>query len=61
MKKIILGIICLLSFSMYSQNRYELLDEGKEKFFLSDSISKLVQSGLITTHPIVVINGKPFR
>lgn len=61
MKKIILGIICLLSFSMYSQNRYELLDEGKEKLFLSDSISKMAQSGLITNQPIVVINGKPFR
>lgn len=61
MKKIILGIICLLSFSMYSQNRYELLDEGQEKFFLSDSISKMAQSGLITNQPIVVINGKPFR
>lgn len=61
MKKIILGIICLLSFAMYSQNRYELLDEGKEKLFLSDSISKMAQSGLITNQPIVVINGKPFR
>ncbi len=61
MKKVILGIIILLSFSIYSQNRYELLENGKEKFFLTDSISKMAQSGLITNQPIVVINGKPFR
>ena len=61
MKNIILGIISLFSFSIYSQNRYELLDKGKEKLFLSDSISKMAQKGLITNQPIVVINGKPFR
>jgi len=61
MKKVILGIITLLSFSTYSQNRYELLDNGYEKLFLRDSISKMAQSGLITNQPIVVINGKPFR
>src|SRR3970282_2967614 len=61
MKKVILGTIILLAFSIYSQNRYELLENGKEKFFLTDSISKMAQSGLITNQPIVVINGKPFR
>jgi hypothetical protein len=61
MKNIILSIISLLSFSMYSQDRYELLDKGKEKLFLSDSISKMALKGLITNQPIVVINGMPFR
>jgi hypothetical protein len=61
MKKIILGIITLLSISIYSQNRYELLENGKEKLFLTDSISKMAQNGLITNKPIIVINGKPFR
>ena len=61
MKKIIFGIITLLSFTIYSQNRYELLDNGREKFFLTDSISKMTQIGLITNQPIVVINGTPFR
>ncbi|MGO4906689.1 hypothetical protein [Flavobacterium sp. W20_MBD1_R3] len=61
MKKIILGIITLLSISIYSQNRYELLENGKEKLFLTDSISKMAQNGLITNQPIIVINGKPFR
>ena len=61
MYKICLVIFSLLSFSMYSQSRYELLDKGKEKLFLTDSISKLAQNGLITNQPIVVINGKPSR
>lgn len=61
MKKVILGFVVLLSLSTYSQNRYELLDKGKEKLFLSDSISKLAESGLIKNQPIVVINGTPFR
>lgn len=61
MKKLLVGIISILSFSIYSQNRYELLENGKEKLFLSDSISKMAESGLITNHPIVVIDGKPFR
>lgn len=61
MKKIIFGIFTLLSFTIYSQNRYELLDNGMEKFFLTDSISKMTQIGLITNQPIVVINGTPFR
>lgn len=61
MKKVILGFVVLLSLSTYSQNRYELLDKGKEKLFLSDSISKMAESGLIKNQPIVVINGTPFR
>lgn len=61
MKKIIFGIFTLLSFTIYSQSRYELLDNGMEKFFLTDSISKMTQIGLITNQPIVVINGTPFR
>ena len=61
MKKVILAIITLLSFSTYSQNRYELLDKGKEKLFLSDFISKMVESGSITNQPIVVLDGKPYR
>ncbi|POY41113.1 hypothetical protein C3L50_00875 [Flavobacterium alvei] len=61
MKKTISTIILLLSFSIYSQNRYELVDEGKDKLFLSDSISKMAVKNLITDKPIVVIDGKPFR
>lgn len=61
MKKIALIIVSLLSFSMYSQNRYELLDEGIEKLFLSDSIVKMAQKQIITNEPIVVIDGIPYR
>ncbi|TRX38342.1 SusC/RagA family TonB-linked outer membrane protein [Flavobacterium restrictum] len=61
MKKIILGFIIFLSFSTYSQNRYELLDKGKEKLFLSDFLSKMTESGSITNEPVVVVDGKPYR
>jgi hypothetical protein len=61
MKKIISTFFLLLSFSIYSQNRYELVDEGNDKLFLSDSISKMAIKSLITDKPIVVIDGIPFR
>lgn len=61
MKKIISAAFLLLSLSIYSQNRYELTDEGNDKLFLSDSISKMAVKGLITDKPIVVIDGKPYR
>ena len=61
MKQIIVAIIILLSFSIYSQNRYELLDKGNGKLFLSDFISKMAESGSITNQPIVVLDGKPYR
>ena len=61
MKKIISTLSFLLSFSIYSQNRYELIDEGKDKLFLSDSISKMAEKGMITDKPIVVVDGKPYR
>ena len=61
MKKIISTLLFLLSFSIYSQNRYELIDEGKDKLFLSDSISKMAEKGMITDKPIVVVDGKPYR
>ena len=61
MKKIIFGFITLTSLSVYAQNRYDLLENGNEKFYLTDSISKMAKIGLITEKPIVVIDGKPFR
>lgn len=60
-KKLFLAIIILISFSIYSQNRYELLDKGIEKLFLSDFISKMAESGSITNQPVVVLDGKPYR
>lgn len=61
MKTFIISIISLLSFSVYSQNRYELQDEGKEKLYLSDTISKMAEKKIITSEPIVVIDGVPYR
>lgn len=50
-----------LSITVFSQNRYELSDEGKDKLYLSDSISNLAKEGKITTQPIVVLDGIPHR
>ncbi|MFH6993016.1 hypothetical protein [Flavobacterium sp. FlaQc-48] len=61
MKNFTLIIISLLSFSIYSQNRYELQDNGKEKNYLSDTITKLAENKIITKEPIVVIDGIPYR
>ncbi|QTV05084.1 hypothetical protein [Faecalibacter bovis] len=61
MKKILTLTILFLSVSIYSQNRYELNDEGNDKIFLSDSISKMANENLISDKPIVVIDGIPYR
>lgn len=62
MKTFFITIITLISFSIYSQNRYELKDEGTEKIYLSDTITKLATVNKIATNqPIVVIDGIPFR
>jgi hypothetical protein len=61
MKKIITTVFRLLTISIYSHNRYKTVDEGNDKFFLSDSILKMAIKSLITHKPIVVIDGKPFR
>lgn len=54
-------LFLFVSFTVFSQNRYELSDEGKDKFYLSDSISDLAKAGKITTQPIVVVDGIPHR
>lgn len=61
MKTIIIAIISLLSFSMYSQNRYELQDQGKDKFYLSEFITQMAERKMIKTEPIIVLDGKPYR
>jgi hypothetical protein len=61
MKNLIIVIISLLSFSIYSQNRYELQDEGTEKLYLSNSITEMADRKIITSEPIVVIDGVPYR
>ena len=61
MKMMIVTILLLLSASMFSQNRYELIDEGKNREFLSDTISKMAVQDIITDKPFTVIDGQPFR
>lgn len=57
MIKLITFLFLLISITVFSQNRYELADKGKDRVFLSDSISKLAKTGKITNHPIVVVDG----
>lgn len=61
MKTVLIAIISLLSFSMQSQNRYELQDQGKEKLYLSDYITKMSERKIINSEPIIVIDGTSFR
>lgn len=61
MKKIIITVFFLASITAFSQSRYELSDEGKDKFYLSDSIANLAKAGKITNQPIVVVDGIPHR
>jgi hypothetical protein len=61
MKTVLIAIISLLSFSMYSQNRYELQDQGKDKDYLFDFITQMAERKIIQTEPIIVVDGKPYR
>lgn len=51
----------LATISAFSQSKYVLSDEGKDKFYLSDSIANLAKAGKITDKPIVVVDGIPHR
>ncbi len=61
MMKFFTLLFLFLSITVFSQNRYELSDEGKDKLYLSDSIAKLAKAGKITEQPIVVVDGIPHR
>jgi|GEM_PF-1307561 len=61
MMKFFTALFLFISVTVFSQNRYELSDEGKDKLYLSDSISNLAKAGKITDYPIVVVDGIPHR
>ncbi|MCR4030593.1 MULTISPECIES: hypothetical protein [Flavobacterium] len=61
MTKLFLLLFAFTTVTVFSQNRYELSDEGKDKLYLSDSIANLAKAGKITDHPIVVVDGIPHR
>ncbi|WP_431244542.1 hypothetical protein ACQ9BO_09735 [Flavobacterium sp. P21] len=61
MIKFITAILLFASISAFSQSKYELSDEGKDKFYLSDSIANLAKAGKISDKPIVVVDGIPHR
>ncbi|KAF2341550.1 hypothetical protein [Flavobacterium tistrianum] len=61
MMKFFTFLFLFITATVFSQNRYELSDEGQDKLYLSDSISNLAKAGKITDHPIVVVDGIPHR
>lgn len=44
-----------------AEHRYLLTDKGKEKRFLIHSIKEASKKGQLTTKPIVVVDGTPYR
>ncbi|RKR10382.1 hypothetical protein C8C83_2057 [Flavobacterium sp. 90] len=61
MKTVLIAIISLLSFSMQSQNRYELQDRGEDKLYLSNYITTMSERKIIKSEPIIVIDGIAFH
>ncbi|WP_131474523.1 hypothetical protein [Flavobacterium sp. KMS] len=57
MKKFFIAAISLLSFSMYSQSRYELQDKGTERLYLSDTIIQMATNKVITNEPMLIVDG----
>lgn len=43
------------------QNKFVLEDTGEDKFYLSDSIKKLLEKGYIDKSPLLVIDGVEFK
>ncbi|WP_433765847.1 hypothetical protein [Flavobacterium ginsenosidimutans] len=61
MMKFFTVLFLFISVTVFSQNRYELSDEGKDKLYLSDSIANLAKADKITDHPMVVVDGITHR
>lgn len=61
MMKFFTFLFLFISVAVFSQNRYELSDEGQDKLYLSDSISNLAKAGKITDRPMVVVDGITHR
>lgn len=61
MMKFFTFLFLFISVAVFSQNRYELSDEGQDKLYLSDSIANLAKAGKITDRPMVVVDGITHR
>lgn len=61
MAKTILTFLSLVFLFSCSSNRYLLVDENEDKFFLSKQIKEQRKKGLISSKPIIVIDGVPHR
>lgn len=54
-------LLSLILVSCHTSSRYALSDGGKDKAYLIDYIDKLVKYKTIKKHPLIVIDGKPYR
>lgn len=61
MKKITLLLILAFLINSCSSNRYLLTDKGNEKNYLSKTIKEKSKSGEISTKPLIVVDGVPYR
>jgi hypothetical protein len=61
MKKLILALILITIFGCSKNKTFVLKDTDNQKYFLSDSIHKIIKLDQITSTPIVIIDGRPFE
>jgi len=61
MKKINILFIVVILFTGCADKRYLLTDQGKNKYFLAETIRKQRKNGVISSTPILVIDGVPHR
>src|SRR5688572_25073359 len=57
--ELIIFMMLLLISCSSPANRFVL--EGEDKFYLSDSIKKIIKKGYIDTSPLIVIDGVEFK
>ncbi len=61
MKRIFYLSLFVVLFSACATNRYLLLDKDQDKNFLVEYIDNLAKQKKITEHPVIVLDGKPYR
>ena len=61
MKRIFGILILLFLISGCANNRYLLIDKGKDKRFLVEAIDKAAKTGETSRKPLIVVDGIPYR
>jgi hypothetical protein len=58
------GLLLLLFIGLFSScisNRYLLTDKGKDGKYLVNYIDSLYKGGQLSKHPLIIVDGKPYR